>query len=73
MTFISTSYLIFLENQGLFAENKERLITGGIGSLVMREGDQATLPAEEVEAQFHALRRLVASKAGFACLTSLTG
>ncbi|KAG0721186.1 DnaJ subfamily C member 13 [Chionoecetes opilio] len=59
--------------QGFFAENKERLITGGIGSLVIREGDQATLPAEEVEAQFHALRRLVASKAGFACLTSLPG
>ncbi|XP_050693547.1 dnaJ homolog subfamily C member 13-like isoform X2 [Eriocheir sinensis] len=59
--------------EGLFAENKERLITGGIGSLVVREGDQATLPADEVEAQFHALRRLVASKAGFACLTSLPG
>lgn len=59
--------------EGFFAENKERLITGGIGSLVIREGDQATLPAEEVEAQFHALRRLVASKAGFACLTSLSG
>lgn len=40
---------------------------------MLREGDQATLPAEEVEAQFHALRRLVASKAGFACLTSLPG
>ncbi|XP_045611089.2 dnaJ homolog subfamily C member 13 isoform X2 [Procambarus clarkii] len=59
--------------EGLFAENKERLITGGLGSLVLKEGDQATLPAEEIEAQFHALRRLVASKAGFACLTSLPG
>ncbi|XP_068224403.1 dnaJ homolog subfamily C member 13-like [Palaemon carinicauda] len=59
--------------EGLFAENKERLITGGLGALVLREGDQTTLPAEEVEAQFHALRRLVASKAGFACLTSLPG
>ncbi|KAK7077105.1 DnaJ subfamily C member 13 [Halocaridina rubra] len=60
-------------NLGLFAENKERLITGALGSLVLREGDQSSLPAEEVEAQFHALRRLVASKAGFACLTSLQG
>ncbi|KAK3858864.1 hypothetical protein Pcinc_034976 [Petrolisthes cinctipes] len=59
--------------EGLFAENKERLITGGVGALVLREGDQATLPVEEVEAQFHALRRLVASKAGFACLTTLPG
>lgn len=57
--------------EGLFAENKEKLITGALGALVLREGDQATLPAEEVEAQFHALRRLVASKAGFASLTSL--
>ncbi|XP_071522873.1 dnaJ homolog subfamily C member 13 isoform X2 [Panulirus ornatus] len=59
--------------EGLFAENKERLITGGLGALVLREGDQASLPADEVEAQFHALRRLVASKAGFAALTSLPG
>lgn len=65
------NYNTCLYKQGLFAENKEKLITGALGALVLREGDQATLPAEEVEAQFHALRRLVASKAGFASLTSL--
>ncbi|XP_042237903.1 dnaJ homolog subfamily C member 13-like isoform X4 [Homarus americanus] len=69
----SRSPSMLVGRKGLFAENKERLITGGLGALVLREGDQATLPPEEVEAQFHALRRLVASKAGFACLTSLPG
>ncbi|KAB7502591.1 DnaJ-like protein subfamily C member 13 [Armadillidium nasatum] len=59
--------------EGLFAENKEKLITGAIGSLVSKEGDQGCILAEELEGQFHALRRLVASKTGFAALTSLNG
>lgn len=70
-SFVIDNCNFHLYKQGLFAENKEKLITGALGALVLREGDQATLPAEEVEAQFHALRRLVASKAGFASLTSL--
>ncbi|CAL4130362.1 unnamed protein product, partial [Meganyctiphanes norvegica] len=59
--------------EGLFAENKEKLILGCLGSMVLREGDQNSLTVEELEAQFHALRRLVASKAGFAALTALPG
>ncbi|XP_043196340.1 dnaJ homolog subfamily C member 13-like isoform X3 [Amphibalanus amphitrite] len=57
----------------LFAENKERLINAALTSLLQREGDQGALPATVVEAQFHALRRLVASKAGFAAFTQLPG
>jgi len=57
--------------EGLFAENKERLINGALQALLLKEGDQTVLPNEELEAQFHALRRLVASKAGFEAFTSL--
>ena len=38
-----------------------------------KEGDQDNIPALELEQQFHALRRLVASKAGYSCFTSLLG
>ncbi|XP_047738471.1 dnaJ homolog subfamily C member 13-like, partial [Hyalella azteca] len=63
---------------GFFAENKERLITGALGVIVMRGDDNpyspnSTTTTPELQAQFHALRRLVASKAGFAALTSLPG
>lgn len=57
--------------QGLFTENKEKLINGALNSLLEREGSQTTLPNEDLEAQFHALRRLVASKAGFEAFTQL--
>lgn len=60
-----------VSHEGLFAENKEKLIVGALNALLMREGDQTTLPNEELESQFHALRRLVASKAGFEAFTSL--
>ncbi|XP_049787278.1 dnaJ homolog subfamily C member 13 [Schistocerca cancellata] len=58
---------------GLFAENKEKLITGALQSLVQKEGDQATITPQELEGQFQALRRLVASKVGFAAFTSMPG
>ena len=58
-------------SQGIFAENKEKLINGALTALLMKEGDQSTLPNDQLEAQFHALRRLVASKAGFEAFTSL--
>ncbi|KAJ4448169.1 DnaJ sub C member 13, partial [Periplaneta americana] len=58
---------------GLFAENKEKLITGALQSLVQKEGDQSTISLIDLEAQFQALRRLVASKVGFAAFTSLPG
>jgi DnaJ family protein C protein 13 len=59
--------------QGLFAENKEKLITAALQSLVQKEGDQSTISLAELEAQFQALRRLVASKVGFATFTMLPG
>ena len=58
-------------SQGLFAENKEKLINGALTALLLKEGDQKSLPNGELEAQFHALRRLVASKAGFEAFTTL--
>ena len=63
--------LLFFVLQGLFAENKEKLINGSLAALLDREGDQTTILAEELEGQFHALRRLVASKAGFKAFTQL--
>ncbi|KAK7507621.1 hypothetical protein BaRGS_00001556 [Batillaria attramentaria] len=56
---------------GLFAQNKEKLINSTLASLIEQEGDQATIPNVAMEAQFHALRRLVASKAGFQAFTDL--
>ena len=54
----------------LFAENKEKLIHGAMTALIGRDfsGDPEAFDA--VEQQFHALRRLVASKAGFAGFTT---
>lgn len=56
---------------GLFAENKEKLITGAITALLAMEGDQTTITPEDLEGQFQAIRRLVASKAGFQAFTTL--
>lgn len=39
---------------------------------MVQEGDQNEISFPELEAQFQALRRLVASKVGFAALTMLT-
>lgn len=36
-------------------------------------GDQSKISDKDLEAQFHALRRLVASKAGFRAFTTLSG
>ncbi|XP_052814797.1 dnaJ homolog subfamily C member 13-like isoform X2 [Mya arenaria] len=55
----------------LFAENKEKLINGALAGLLEQEGDQNVISSENLEAQFHALRRLVASKAGFGAFTRL--
>ena len=57
--------------QGLFTENKEKLINTALNALLQREGDQVAIPNQDLEAQFHALRRLVASKAGFEAFTQL--
>eukprot|EP00794_Sanderia_malayensis_P017835 gene17835-19618_t len=54
-----------------FAENKEKLIIEAIKALLLWEYDVNGIPAEELESFFHALRRLVASKAGFEAFTTL--
>ncbi|CAG9764959.1 unnamed protein product [Ceutorhynchus assimilis] len=71
---ISYSGLLYsVTQEGIFAENKEKLILAALQALVSREGDQKTILAEELESQFQALRRLVASKIGFAAFTKLPG
>ncbi|KAJ8925386.1 hypothetical protein NQ315_009217 [Exocentrus adspersus] len=65
--------LYSITQEGIFSENKEKLITGVLQSLVSKEGDQKTITSIELEAQFHALRRLLASKVGYACFTKLPG
>ena len=60
-----------VSQEGLFAENKEKLITQALASLVSKEGNQESVPSEQLESQFHALRRLVASKAGYGSFTDL--
>lgn len=56
---------------GLFAENKERMISAALGALLDKEGDQSSISLEDLESQFQAIRRLVASKAGFVAFTHL--
>ncbi|KAH0627267.1 hypothetical protein JD844_002784 [Phrynosoma platyrhinos] len=55
---------------GLFSENKEKLINNAITALLSQEGD-LTASTAELESQFQAVRRLVASKAGFLAFTQL--
>ncbi|XP_045490709.1 dnaJ homolog subfamily C member 13 isoform X1 [Pieris rapae] len=57
----------------LFSENKEKLITGALTALVSSAPSGSNLTPRELEAQFHALRRLCASKVGFAAFTALPG
>ncbi|XP_034835382.1 dnaJ homolog subfamily C member 13 isoform X1 [Maniola hyperantus] len=57
----------------LFAENKEKLITGALTAIMSSCPSGSNLPLRELEAQFHALRRLCASKVGFAAFTALSG
>merc|ERR1719322_278684 len=60
-----------VKQDGFFSENKEKLINSAISALITNEGDQDRISDEELEMQFHALRRLVASKAGFCAFTNL--
>lgn len=41
--------------------------------LVAKDVDMTSIPLVELETQFQALRRLVASKVGYACFTKLPG
>ncbi|KAL8571849.1 DnaJ subfamily C member 13 [Nucella lapillus] len=56
---------------GLFAQNKEKLINLTLASLIDQDGDPTAVTNRALEGQFHALRRLVASKAGFQAFTEL--
>jgi DnaJ family protein C protein 13 len=55
--------------QGIFTENKDKIILGALNALVSKDLETNS----EIEAQFHALRRLVANKIGFAAFTTLPG
>lgn len=56
---------------GIFAQNKEKLIQSALIAFTNREGDQDAITNEQLEQQFQAIRRLVASKAGFSSFTSI--
>ncbi|XP_053615104.1 dnaJ homolog subfamily C member 13 isoform X2 [Plodia interpunctella] len=71
---VGYSGLIYSVSQDrLFAENKEKLITGALSALISSAPAGSNLSPRELEAQFHALRRLCASKVGFAAFTALPG
>ena len=56
--------------KGLFAENKEKLINNTLNSL--KDFDPpANCTSELLEHEFHVLRRLIASKAGYKAFTTL--
>lgn len=55
--------------QGIFTENKDKIILGALSTLISKDLETNS----EIEAQFHALRRLVASKIGFAAFITLPG
>ncbi|XP_030387822.1 dnaJ homolog subfamily C member 13 isoform X2 [Scaptodrosophila lebanonensis] len=59
----------------LFAENKEKLILAALQALAQKEMDNPTAQLNniELEAIFHALTRLLASKVGYAAFTNLPG
>lgn len=60
--------------QAFFAENKEKLILGALQALTQKEAEKvADVSNFELEASFHTLRRLLASKSGFAAFTNLPG
>lgn len=60
--------------QSLFSENKERLIGGALQALVgAGKEDLNQLNNVDLEASFHVLRRLLASKVGFAAFTNQPG
>uniref|UniRef100_A0A3B4F307 DnaJ heat shock protein family (Hsp40) member C13 n=1 Tax=Pundamilia nyererei TaxID=303518 RepID=A0A3B4F307_9CICH len=55
---------------GLFSENKEKLINNAILALLSQDTELPALNTE-LESHFQAIRRLVASKAGFQAFTQL--
>nr|CAB3238835.1 dnaJ homolog subfamily C member 13 [Phallusia mammillata] len=60
-----------VKQDGFFTENKEKMIISSLGSVLDKDGNSQDSSDEDIEAQFHLLRRLVASKVGFAAFTAL--
>eukprot|EP01137_Pigoraptor_chileana_P015571 Opistho-2@71686 len=58
---------------GFFAENKEKLITTAIQALLTHGEQLAEMSTQAACEQFEAIRRLVASKAGFDAFTRMVG
>ncbi|XP_023212063.1 dnaJ homolog subfamily C member 13-like, partial [Centruroides sculpturatus] len=56
---------------GLLHISTQEKIQIALNALLDKEGEQESVPQEVVEAQFQALRRLIASKVGFASFTQL--
>lgn len=66
--------MLSLTFQGLFAESKDRLILNALQALTQKDSDAiGPMSDAELEAIFHTLRRLLASKVGFAAFTNLPG
>jgi len=62
-----------VKQDGFFSENKEKLINQALSALMQHNDNEKNYTDEQLELKFHALRRLVASKAGFAAFTGLPG
>jgi DnaJ family protein C protein 13 len=61
-----------VSSEGLFAENKEKLIHSAINTLLDHDNTNKVVDLEFIEDQYLALRRLLASKAGFQAFTQLS-
>ena len=59
------------KNKDALFENKDKMFQAALTAMLAKEGEQDRIPLETLEAQFHALRRLVACKAGFAAFTQV--
>ncbi|CAF3421421.1 unnamed protein product [Rotaria sp. Silwood1] len=60
-----------VSSEGLFAENKEKLIHSALNTLVDTDTTTNVVDLEFIEDQYLAFRRLLASKAGFQAFTQL--
>ncbi|XP_046663118.1 LOW QUALITY PROTEIN: dnaJ homolog subfamily C member 13-like [Homalodisca vitripennis] len=58
---------------GLFSDNKEKAIQQTMQAIMEREIDPQDMEPADLEALFHTLRRLIASKAGFSAFSTLRG
>ena len=45
-----------ITQEGLFTKNKDKLINGALTAMLLKVGNKATIPFEELKGQFHALR-----------------